>query len=162
MCTYLCIHLHCACKFHIKKHRKPKKEEKCVCYGCVLCCVVWCCVVRNTKMQEILGTLSKHGLRFWHDMVNHGPSKRSENGHFPRRIVFTLTFSDNRFYSKRPKRHFFTGGPVPKVLIVRWKRSQPPKHTVPSGSQILGVERCRPSCTFVALLVPSRVCCICP
>ena len=54
--------------------------------------------------------------------------KRSENGHFPRRIVFTfpLGFADDfrrRSYPKRQKRHFFARGPNPKVLIMRWKRS---------------------------------------
>ena len=46
--------------------------------------------VGNYKKQETLGTLSKHGLRFWRDMVIHGPPKKSENGHFLRRIVFTF------------------------------------------------------------------------
>ena len=57
-----------------------------LCVLCV-CCVVMCGEnIQNT--QETLRNMSKHGLRFGHDMVNHGPPRRSENGHFPRRIVF--------------------------------------------------------------------------
>ena len=72
---------------------------------------------------------------FWHRMVNHGDKKRSENGHFFPTHCFFLHFS---WYlpttsaqgpiPNRQKRHFFTRGPNPKVLIMRWKRSQPPKH----------------------------------
>ena len=61
--------------------------------------------------------------------------KRSENGHFLRRIVFTfpLGFADvfgQRSYPKRPKNAFFLARrPIPKVLMMRWKvlTSETPK-----------------------------------
>ena len=50
--------------------------------------------------------------------------KRSKIGHFPRRIVFTLSLGlvddfGRRSYPKRPKTSFLTRGPNPKVLIMR-------------------------------------------
>ena len=87
------------------------------------------------KTKETLRKLSKRGLLFWHVMVIHGP----QNG--PKMIIFhnalflhfSWDFSDvigRRSYPKRPKRRLFTGGPIPKALIMRWKRSQPEKHPV--------------------------------
>ena len=63
-----------------------------------------------------LGNLSKHGLLFSHDIVNHGPPKRSQNGHFFQSIVFTLSlgFADvfgRRSHPKRPKRQRERHGP---------------------------------------------------
>ena len=51
---------------------------------------------------------------------------KSENGRFPRRIVFfyiSLGFVDVFGRRSHPEKGtFFTPGPNPKVLIVRWKR----------------------------------------
>ena len=67
-------------------------------------------------MLETIGKLSKQGLRFWHDKVNHGPQKGPKTDIFARRIVFTLSCMGSD--SKRPKRHLCTGSPVPKVLTM--------------------------------------------
>ena len=40
-------------------------------------------VVRNTKKQETLGNVSKHGLRLWHDMDIHGTQKDPNTVIFP-------------------------------------------------------------------------------
>ena len=55
-------------------------------------------VVRKCrKSRETLGKVSKHELRFWHDMAIHGPKKGPKTAHFPQRIVFTfpLGFADD-------------------------------------------------------------------
>ena len=35
------------------------------------------------KTQENIGMLSKHGLRFWHDMATHGPKTDPKTVIFP-------------------------------------------------------------------------------
>ena len=83
------------------------------------------------KCKKILGNSGKiikprtpFLARFGHPRTE----KRSENGLFPQRIDFTfpLGFADDfhrRSYPKRQKKHFLARGPIPKVLIMRWKRS---------------------------------------
>ena len=99
-------------------------------------CVVWCCEVRKCeKTQEIKEKRSKHGLRFRHDIAIHAPNNGPKTVIYPNTLFFTLSlgFIDvfgRRSYSKRPKIRFSAPGPIPKVLIMRWKMSQPAKHPV--------------------------------
>ena len=98
------------------------------------------CGEKIQKMKEPMGNVSKHGPRFWHDVVNHGLQKSEKTAIFLDALFLQfpqdlLKFSDMGSYSKRPKRHwgpipntpkkalFFTRGPVPKVLTKRWTRS---------------------------------------
>ena len=114
MCVCACVVVYCVC--------------------CVLCCALFLekygfKVVR--KCKKITGNIGKiikprtpFLARFGHPRTE----KRSENGLFPQRIVFTfpLGFADDfrrRSYPKRQKRHFLARGPIPKVLIMRLKRS---------------------------------------
>ena len=76
MCVCVCVVVSvyvvrcCACGKTLKTRGN---REKCVWYGV---CVVWCCEVRKyTKTRETLGTFTKHGLPFWHDMAIRGPEK---------------------------------------------------------------------------------------
>ena len=105
---------------------------------CAVCCAL-CCISTKTpekgttliinnwlktrlkiawtiqKTQDTLGKLSKHGLRFWHDMVNCKPRKRPKTATFPDTLFlhFSHGFVDDfgrRSFPKRPnapKRHFF-------------------------------------------------------
>ena len=72
----------------------------------------WVCGEKIQKMQETMGNVSKHGPRFWHDMVNHLLQKRPKTAIFPDALFLQfpqdlLTFSDMGSCSKRLKRHFF-------------------------------------------------------
>ena len=107
----------CACG---KTLKTSGNREKYVWYGV---CVVWCCEVRKCEKNarnndKIVKTRTPFlGTKRW------TPTK-SENGHFPLRLVFTLPlgFADDfgpRSSPKRPKTPFLTRGPNPKVLIMR-------------------------------------------
>ena len=53
----------------------------------------------TTKPGKHLGKLSKHGLRYWRDMVNHGTKKKPENGHFlPDRTLAIFTLKNLCFF----------------------------------------------------------------
>ena len=79
-CVYVCV---CVCL------KKPEgKSKNCVWYGV---CVVWCCgVSKHKKTQETCGQLSKTRSSSLARYGQTWTSKRSENGHFLQRIVFTL------------------------------------------------------------------------
>ena len=101
-------------------------REKCVWYGV---CVVWCCEVRKyTKNTRSIGNMSKHGLFFWHDMATHGPKKGPKLAIFPNALFLRFPWDLPTILARGPnpnaqKTPFFTQGPNPKVLIMRWKRS---------------------------------------
>ena len=92
-------------------------------------------VVRKCKKNtRNIGKISKHGLPFLARYGHPWTEKRSENGHFPRRIVFTfpLGFADvfgRRSYPKHQKTPFLTPGPNPKVLIMRVEKGPHQRNT---------------------------------
>ena len=70
--------------------------------------------------------MSKHGLRFWHDMATHGPQKDPKMVIFPNALFLHFSWDLPTFSAEGPipnakKNTFFTRGPNPKVLIMRWK-----------------------------------------
>ena len=59
-----------------------------------------------------MGNVSKHGHRFWHDMVNHGLQKGLRMAFFPDALFLQLpqdllTFSHMGSHSERPKKALF-------------------------------------------------------
>ena len=61
---------------------------------------------KKQKWKETLEKLSKHGLLFWHHMVNYGPKKRPKTDFFPDALFLHFpwslpTFSVEGSYSKR-------------------------------------------------------------
>ena len=123
VCTHLCIHLNTGILAE-----KPYENQRNVLWlwVCVLCGVVWCCVVRKYKRWNTMGKLSKHGLRFWHDMVNHGHKIGPK----------TAIFADALFFYMFPTfcQRFPTRGPIPnahkKALFHQRSYSKGPNHAM--------------------------------
>ena len=84
----------------------------------VCCVVLW--VRKYKKFQGTLGNLSKHGLLFWHDMVNHGPKKKvRKRSSFPAHCFLHFPWDLPTFSAEGPipndqKKHLFTRSPNPK------------------------------------------------
>ena len=107
-----CVVVYCGKTLETRGNR-----EKCVWYGV---CAVWCCEVRKyTKTRETLGTLSKHGLRFWHGMAIQGPKKGPKLVIFTNALFLRFPWDLPTILARGPnpnaqKRRF-----LPKVLIQR-------------------------------------------
>ena len=57
----------------------------------------------NTKKhKKHLENMSKQRLLSWHDMVHHGPQKKSKNSHVSQRIVFTCSLGFTAFSAEGP------------------------------------------------------------
>ena len=69
--------------------------------------------VRKCKYAlETLGNVSKRGLLFSNDVAIHGPQKKNvrKRPFFPTHCFYTFPGTNS------------AEGPIPKVLIMRWKR----------------------------------------
>ena len=76
-----------------------------------------------------VGKLTNRGLRFWHDLAIHGPKKGPKTVFFPNALFLRFhwdlptIFAMGSYTKRQKKKHFVARGPIPKVLIMRWKRS---------------------------------------
>ena len=75
-------------------------------------------VVRKCKKsRETVGKLSKHGLRFWHDLAIHGPKKRPKTAIFPDALFLRFPWDLPTIFAGDPIPNAKIGSLSPEILI---------------------------------------------